>query len=198
MFRLIETIRWEDGSFNNMSYHEERMYRGMKQIFGVDKKVKLVDWLADWPKPERGLYKCRIVYNNKSHDVQFSQYTMRNVQSLMLVPDDAISYDHKFEDRHEIDANFRKRRRCDDVLIVRRGQITDTSAANIVFRKKDKWITPASYLLPGTMRQSLLDSGAIQEDEVTPEKLRGFESFKIINAMLRFDSIEAPIENIVG
>jgi len=35
MFRLIETIRFQDGRFNNLGYHEQRMYRAMKEIFGL-------------------------------------------------------------------------------------------------------------------------------------------------------------------
>jgi 4-amino-4-deoxychorismate lyase len=197
MFRLIETIRLYDGQFNNLGYHEQRMYRAMKQIFGVDQKINLEEMLSTHSKPTSGLYKCRLVYNNKTHHVEFISYTVRSAHWLRIVHDDTISYDHKFEDRKEIENNFEKRGNCDDVLIIKKGKVTDTSQANILFRRRNQWITPTSLLLPGTMRQSLLDRKAIAEEEIHVDDLSGFESFKLVNAMVMFDAPERSIENIV-
>jgi len=197
MFRLIETIRLHDGQFNNLGYHEQRMHRAMKEIFGVDQKVNLEEMLSPYPKPVSGLYKCRLVYNNKTHQVEFTSYTVRPAHWLRIVHDDTISYDHKFEDRKEIDNNFKKRGNCDDVLIIKKGKVTDTSRANILFRSGNGWITPTSLLLPGTMRQSLLDSKKIAEEEIHVDDLSRFKSFKLVNAMLMFDSPERSIENII-
>ena len=197
MFRLIETIRLSDGQFNNLNYHEQRMHRAMRQIFGVDKTVNLGTLLDQYPRPTSGLHKCRLLYNNKRHEVEFIPYAMRSAHWLKIVHDDAISYDHKFEDRKEIESNFMKRDDCDDVLIIKKGAVTDTSQANIVFRRKDEWITPASFLLPGTMRQNLLDNRKIVEEEIHLDGLSGFDSFKLVNAMLMFDGPERSIQNIV-
>ena len=197
MFRLIETIRLYNGQFNNLSYHEQRMHRAMKQIFGVDQKIELEEVLGAYSKPASGLYKCRLLYNNKMHQVEFISYAVRSAHWLKIVHDDAISYEHKFEDRHEIENDFKKRGNCDDVLIIKKDRVTDTSQANIVFRTKNEWITPSSFLLPGTMRQSLLDRKTIVEREIHIDELSGFESFKLVNAMLMFDSPERSIENIV-
>lgn len=197
MFRLIETIRLHDGQFNNLGYHEQRMHRAMKEIFGVDQKVNLEEVLSNHPKPTLGLYKCRLVYDNKRNEVEFISYTVRPAHWLKMVQDDTISYDHKFEDRKEIENDFKKRGNCDDVLIIKKGRVTDTSQANIVFRRRNEWITPTSFLLPGTMRQSLLDRKTIVEEDIHVDELSGFESFKLVNAMLMFDAPERSIENIV-
>ena len=197
MFQLIETIRLHDGQFGNLRYHEQRMQRAMKEIFGVDQKVNLEEVLRTYSKPTLGLYKCRLVYNNKRNEVELISYTIRPAHWLKIVHDDTISYDHKFEDRDEIENDFNKRGNCDDVLIIKKGRVTDTSQANIVFRRRNEWITPASFLLPGTMRQSLLDRKMIVEEEIHVDDLSGFESFKLVNAMLMFDAPERPIENIV-
>ena len=197
MFRLIETIRLQDGQFNNLGYHEQRMHRAMKEIFGVDRKVNLEEVLSNRPIPAVGLHKCRLVYDNKRIEVEFSPYTVRPAHWLKIVQDDAICYDHKFEDRSEIENVFKKRGTCDDVLIIKKGRVTDTSQANIVFRRRNEWITPSSFLLPGTMRQSLLDRKTIVEEEVRVDELSGFETFKLVNAMVMFDAPERSIENIV-
>jgi len=197
MFQLIETIRLLDGQFGNLRYHEQRMQRAMKEIFGADQKVNLEEMLRNYSKPTLGLYKCRLVYNNKRNEVEFISYTSRPAHWLKIVHDDTISYDHKFEDRNELENDLKKRGNCDDVLIIKNGRVTDTSQANIVFRRRNEWITPASFLLPGTMRQSLLDRKMIVEEEIHVDDLSGFESFKLVNAMLMFDAPERSIENIV-
>jgi 4-amino-4-deoxychorismate lyase len=197
MFQLIETIRLHDGQFGNLGYHEQRMRRAMKELFGVDQKVNLEEMLRKYSKPTRGLYKCRLIYNNKRDEVEFISYTVRPAHWLKIVHDDTISYDHKFEDRMELENDFSKRANCDDVLIIKKGWVTDTSSANIVFRRRNEWITPTSFLLPGTMRQSLLDKRTIVEEEIHVDELSGFESFKLVNAMLMFDAPERSIENIV-
>ena len=197
MFRLIETIRLSNGQFNNLGYHEQRMNKAMREIFGVDRNVRLEEMLNAHVKPSTGLYKCRLSYNNKMHEVEFSLYTIRPVRSLKIVRDDSITYDHKFEDRKEIERNFGKRGDCDDVLFVKQDRVTDSSQANLVFRKGTVWSTPVSCLLPGTMRQSLLEAKSIREEEININELSRFESFKLVNAMLLFDAPESAIENIV-
>jgi 4-amino-4-deoxychorismate lyase len=181
-----------------LGYHEQRMHRAIKEIFGVDQKVNLEEVLSNYSKPAVGLYKCRLVYNNKRKEVEFISYTVRPAHWLKIVHDDAISYDHKFEDRKEIENDFKKRGNCDDVLIIKKGRVTDSSQANIVFRRRNEWITPSSFLLPGTMRQSLLDRKTIAEEEIHVDDLSGFESFKLVNAMLLFDAPERSIENIIS
>ena len=86
----------------------------------------------------------------------------------------------------------------DEIIIVQNGQITDTSYSNLVFFDGEKWITPTTYLLNGTMRQSLLQTKQIIEKPIQVEDLNRFESFKLINAMMDLEeSPELPISIIV-
>ena len=196
MFRLIETIRFHDGRFNNLVYHERRMRRALKGIYGAEDEIKLEMVLNQFPKPGPGLYKCRLMYDNKSNLAEFTPYQARPVNSLKLIYDDNISYPHKFCDRTGLENHFGQRGVCDDVLIIRNGMVTDTAYANIAMRRGKEWFTPWSFLLAGTMRQSLLDRKLIREVEMKVDEIVNFESFKIINAMLMFDAQEVSIENI--
>lgn len=122
----------------------------------------------------------------------------RIIESLKLVYDDAISYLHKFEDRSQLDKDFEQRGECDDVLIVKNGMVTDSWQANIVFRKGGEWFTPLPGLLKGTMRESLLDEGRIQEREIYVDEIREFDAFRLINALRPFDEVpEVSIRKIV-
>ncbi len=195
MFPLIETIRLQDGHFTNLGYHERRMQAALRDIFGVNGKINLREMLANFPTS--GFFKCRLMYDNKAHQAEFIRYTPLPVNSLKLVYDNAISYRNKWSDRTGLENLSDQRGDCDDVLIIQNDQITDTAIANVVFRKGKEWFTPSSYLLPGTMRQSLIDNHMISEIDMKSSDIRHFDSFKIINAMLRFDAPEIPISKIV-
>ena len=63
---------------------------------------------------------------------------------------------------------------CDEaVLLSTTGEICCGSAANLIVRRKNQWLTPrlSSGCLPGVMRQQGLDQGLLQEAklEATPE-----------------------------
>jgi hypothetical protein len=47
------------------------------------------------------------------------------------------------------------------------------------------------------MRQHLIDRGIIEAQRVEVGDLSTFESFKLINAMLRFDFPERPISAVI-
>jgi para-aminobenzoate synthetase/4-amino-4-deoxychorismate lyase len=73
----------------------------------------------------------------------------------------------------------------DDVLLYNeRHEITETSIANVVLRKNGRWVTPplSCGLLPGTMRQRLLDEGKIAEEVLTLDDLKNAEIY-LINSL---------------
>jgi 4-amino-4-deoxychorismate lyase len=197
MCRLIESIKLLDGKFHNLSYHEERMMSSLRKLFGHNELIDLQVYLNSKRFPRKGFYKSRIVYDHRTMEIEFTPYVARPVQNLKVIEDDGIEYDLKLADRSAIDRLFQRRGRCDDILIVRNGRVTDSSISNVVFRKGSDWFTPRSPLLKGTMRQNLLDQKNIREEEISKKDIRSFETFKTINAMLEFDSPEIEVSNIV-
>jgi len=196
MSLLLESIKLNDGEFSNLFYHEQRMNRSLKMLCGVHNQFILEDFLNEIERPEKGLYKCRIVYDDEIKDVEFIPYQPKSIRSLRIVEHDRINYEFKYADRRTIDRLFELRKGCDDIIIIKRGLVTDSSFSNIVFKKGKHWYTPWSALLKGTMRQSLLEDGIIEEEEIRKEDLKDFESFKLINAMLGFDGPEVNISQI--
>lgn len=180
-----------------MFYHEQRMMYSLKEVFRHNELIDLGKYLDSKSFPRQGLYKCRILYDHHTMETEFSPYQPRPVRTLKVVEDDVIRYDFKFADRTDIDRLFARRGHCDDVLIIRDGRVTDCSFANIVFRKGEDWYTPASPLLKGTARQRLLEERNIQAREIFKYEIHSFGTFKIINAMLEFDSPEIEVSNIV-
>jgi len=197
MSRLIESIKLLDGKFYNLPFHEKRMAHTLSELFGMSEPVRLEEYLNEGEFPPKGLFKCRLVYDNIYREKTFSRYDPRIIKTVKVVREDGIQYPFKFEDRAVLDRLFGMRGNCDDVMIIRKGQVTDCSYSNIVFRRGSEWVTPASPLLEGTMRAKLIGQNKIQAREILEEDIRSFDSFKIINAMLEFDSPEIEVSRIV-
>ena len=185
-----------DGEYHNLFYHEQRMNHALRNLYGTESYFNLERFLNDIDRPAQGLYKCRVAYDDQTTDVEFLPYTPRPVNTLRVVEHDRIHYEFKYCDRTNIDRLFALRQDKDDVLIVKRGLVTDTSYANILFKKGKRYYTPWSPLLKGTMRQQLLEKDKIIEEEIRVEDISGYESFKLINAMIGFDGADLPVQNI--
>jgi len=215
MSRLLETIRFEDGKFSNLLYHQQRMNHSRKELFGCMDEIDLENTLHSAGfiiRPQRAtdlqsgsselekaqdLYKCRIIYSEKIEQLEFVPYNLPSINSLKIIFDDQIDYSHKFNDRTRINELFEKRENYDDILIVKNGFVTDTSVANILCRNGKKWLTPAHPLLKGTQRAYLLDKELIETANIRLQDLKYFEKTRLINAMIQFeDNLEISLLNI--
>ncbi len=197
MSLLLESIKLKDGEFYNLFYHEQRMNRSLKLLCGEQEHFDLEKFLQNIEQPKQGLYKCRITYDDYSKEVEFLPYSFKEVKTLRIIEHDRVSYEFKYADRRTLNRLFDLRKDCDDILIVKRGFVTDSSYSNIVFKKGKHWYTPWSALLKGTMRAYLIERNVIQEEEIRVEDLGSFEYFKLINAMTGFDAPEIDVSNIV-
>ena len=75
---------------------------------------------------------------------------------------------------------------ADDWLFMNsRGEITESTIANLVIRMGSRWITPAvnSGLLAGTYRRRLISTGVLQEQVVTPRMLQTATEIGLINSV---------------
>ena len=197
MSLLIESIKLLDGKFNNLFYHEQRMRNSLEDLCGVEDLINLEEFLFNFKVPKEGLYKCRIVYDDLNKEVEFVPYVPKLLNTLKVVEGNGIDYEYKYKDREEIDELFALRETCDDILIIKDELVTDSSFSNIVFKRDGEWVTPWSALLRGTMRNSLVETQTIKEEEIRKEDISSFESFKLINAMLGFEGPEMSISNII-
>lgn len=197
MSLLIESIKLLDGRFCNLQWHQRRMTRSLQSLFAINGQIDLEKYVSESAFPDKGLYKCRIVYDASTMEKAFTPYQTRTVRRVKALEDDQISYHLKFADRQPINQLFNLRGDCDDVLIIRNGRVTDCSYSNVVFRKGREWFTPDSPLLEGTMRQRLIEENKVTVREILQKDIRSFDSFKLINAMLEFDGPEIDVSDIV-
>jgi len=186
----LETIKALDGEIYNIDYHQKR-YEKVLAAFGVVKVKDLREYLTP---PRKGLYRCRVLYTLNSIDVSYHKYIKRRINTLKLVYDDEIEYSVKSADRKKLDLLFSKKEFCDDVLIVKKEYVSDTTIANIAFLKNGVWFTPKNALLRGTTRERLLYEGKIVEKNILKKDLFTYERVALLNAMIDFDII--PVDNI--
>ncbi len=195
MCLFIESICLREGKFQNLELHEQRMHRALSSV-GSNSKIDLSKILASQKIPSSGWWKCRVVYGNQSQEISIEKYQPKQVSSLKLVHDDLISYSHKYADRSALEKLFAMRESCDDIVIIKNGNVTDSFYANLAFKKGNDWFTPANYLLPGVMRERFLKDQIIKTTAITETNIRNFEKVKLINALLGFNGPEIDIENI--
>jgi 4-amino-4-deoxychorismate lyase len=198
MSLLVETIKVENGIPQNLSFHNERVSRSLYGIYGL-KKESFLEQIVIVPEyAQKSVYKCRVLYDDKTTEFEFLQYTVSPVRSLKLIFDDYICYPYKYIARDKINRLIEKHGDCDDILIIKNGMVTDSSYANVIFRDLNgNWVTPSTYLLAGTRRANLLQQGLITETKLSYREIPKYSEVKLINAMLGIDDTEGiPVGNI--
>jgi len=189
--KYLETIRAEDGELYHLKYHQWRL----ESALGTKKTHQLHELLSP---PKKGLYRCRVLYDEENFEVEYIKYTKRQVKRLKLLYDDTIEYEKKYENRDRLNQLFSKREDADDILIVKNSLLSDTSIANIALFDGEVWFTPKRPLLQGTTRARLLKSGKIVEKEIRVEDIMSYEKIALMNAMIDFDIIaQENIEEII-
>ena len=197
MFRFIETIKFKDGKLHNLSYHNDRFRKTRGAFFSIYDNSRLEELIAPPSDRDDQLQKCRIEYGKSINNIEFLPYIKREVSTLKIVIADDIIYSYKYADRTGLENLFKKRENCDDILIVKKGYVTDSYYGNILFRDGKEWITPSTPLLKGTQREYLLHKGIIKEKSVLVDDIKNYKKLRLINAMNCLeDAPDIEIDNI--
>jgi len=198
MLQLIETICFENGIFHRIPLHQERMTRARSHFFNCADTISLAAVLEIPEILKKQKVKCRISYSRTIDEIEYEIYVPKEIQKIQCVYDDSAWYDHKLKNRDALLLLLDKRGTAEEVLIVRNGYITDTSYANVVLRKENKWYTPDIPLLPGTRRTHYLQNGILSEAQIKPSELCQYDELRLINAMLSMEeSATIPIDHIL-
>lgn len=184
--QFFETLKLLNGQLCNMEFHLERVQKTQAAFFSdAEFDVNAVyDALTDYPE---GLFKVRVDYASAITGIRVDLYEIQPHRKLGLIETGNFDYSFKFADRDFFRESLNCYPDCDDILFLKDGCITDTTYCNIALFDGEEWITPATFLLPGTKRAALIHSGALREAAVTLRDLPGFEAIAFINAMRDFE-----------
>lgn len=184
MFQFIESICCVDKQLRNLEFHQARFNRTRNDHFNEIEPILLHEMIK-FPNditPEK--YKVRIVYDREIQSIEFQPYHIQPIHSIKLFEiENKIDYSYKYLDRWFFD-DYLKEAQTDDLILVKSTYITDSLYANLVFFDGIQWITPRTFLLKGTMREALLQSGQIIQKNIKMSDLSNFKSFKRVNAMM--------------
>jgi len=198
MCQFVETICIQDGKARNLRYHIDRMNRTIRQFFPHLTSVTEADLLPQIPQ-ESGLQKARVVYSAEGiTERTFAPYALRTIQSIALVEDNDINYRWKSTDRTPLTRQREKAPHADEVIIIKDGCVTDTSYTNLCFFDGHEWFTPDTPLLPGTMRQYLLDQGLIKPRHILATDIPHYQRVSLINAMMVLGDLCFDVASIQG
>lgn len=190
MFHLFETIQVRDGVPQHLSWHQARLNDSYCRYFKRFGGAVLEEVIRVPGAYRQGIVKCRFLYNRSAYSAEFFHYSPRTIRSLKLVEGDHIEYSMKYTGRDSLEQLARLKGDCDDILVVQNGRITDTSYTNIVLFNGEMWVTPIYPLLHGTCRARLIKEGRIREGDIRVEDLKHYKTFRLINAMMDFNTQE--------
>ena len=197
MYPLFESLCVQDGKLLNSQWHENRFQTSYNQYYGSPAPFFLLEGLNIPNNFSQGRVKLRIRYNHKDRIFHFEHYQIQKIESLQLVYTEELDYSYKYTERENLNALFAQKGKSDDVLIVKKGRITDSLYANVVFFDGNEWWTPNHPLLKGTCRARLLSQEIIKEILLEVNDLKNFKGLKLINAMRDMDQPIIPIENLI-
>lgn len=188
-FALIETLKWNGTAFENLDLHLTRMAKSA-EFFGIAFEIsrienalnqRLIEWGA---APAR----VRILANFENCEIEF--HTFDNTKdeykikiSETYIVSNSLWLKHKTTNREIYDSEFQKANAegFDEVIFVNDdGEITEGSRTNIFLDFGDGILhTPKLEcgVLPGVLRQKLIDEGKAFEANLTLADLRKAKIF---------------------
>ncbi len=184
---LFETLRIEDGRLMHLSWHNGRMNRCRREIFGAKEELDISKYVGNIP--DRGVYRCKVYYTLYIESVDISPYLHTPLRILGVVEAD-MDYGCKYADRSFFEKLRALSPDMDDVVIVRDGLLSDTTTANIALQIDDEWFTPAKPLLEGTTRKRLLEEGRLRERDLHIGDLYDCDSLAVMNALRGFEVVD--------
>jgi para-aminobenzoate synthetase / 4-amino-4-deoxychorismate lyase len=194
-FSLFETLAYDprDG-FRDLDRHLERLASSARYFGfaydGVEVRQLLEKAVADETSPRR--IRCTLsrdgavgVDARPAAGADASRPVRVAIDDVGVDPSDPLLY-HKTTLRERYDRAAARHPEVDDVLLVNdRGDITESTVANVAVRLGGRWFTPPldSGLLPGTARAAALAEGSLRERRVTPGDLRRADAIALVSSV---------------
>ncbi|MDR0355117.1 MAG: aminotransferase class IV [Deltaproteobacteria bacterium] len=196
---FTEAIKQLDGRAYCLNLHLERMNRASQEFYGRKIDFDLMDVVSSYSKQfPKGLFKIRLVYGRSLIETECQPYKAKKIKTVELAPADCLDYGHKYLDRRELN-ELKRNSSADEIIVIQKGQVTDSSIANLVFENEKGLFTPKNSLLKGVKREKLLHEGTIVEKVIEVSNIAEYKTIRFINAMIDLeDGIETSVRNIVN
>lgn len=200
-FYVYESLLLEDGAFFLGERHLNRFTRSVL-FFGLSRDEltfrRSMETLMETIAAENpcGVYKVRICFFGPGHETDWSCDPVPSLPDPYTIALSRIKTDtgtpfspHKTSNRHHIEMALATVPDASDVILInKRGEIAESSRANIVLELDGKKYTPplSAGILPGVFREELLATGEIEERVLYPKDYEEADTVLIINSVRRF------------
>ncbi len=191
-FRLIESLRLENGFYTLLDRHVARLSASAGYFGFICDQEKIRHALATHAAYTPGLCKVRLLLAADG-GIEISSEPLVESGGALRVAVGAIEVDsgdpmryHKTTRRELLDAARSGIPDCDEVLLLNEhGQLTEGSYHTLVVKLAGLCVTPPLEcgLLPGVLRGELLESGEISERILFPDDLDRAEELWLINSV---------------
>ncbi len=199
-FRLFESLLIEDGEYFLLDRHLARLEASANFfgfVFPADEIHSELDRLSTvYPT---GTWKIRLLLtkggqlNTETLVLEQRQQELRVALASEPVNSSDRLLFHKTTNRGFYSSQLAAHPDCNDVIFWNeRGEVTESSIANVVLPAEGKLFTPPvdAGLLAGTFRDQLLTEGKIFERTITIEELRRTTEFFLINSVRRWMKVK--------
>ena len=191
-FRLLETIRLDVGGPGDLTAHLDRL-EASAEWFGfacdraaIDREIRLL------PRPNLQQRLRILLARDGTTSLSVTALGAEPATSISLAIDterlrsDDTFCRHKTSNRAHYEAARGRHPEADDVVLVNeRGEVMETTIANLLYRLGSRWYTPAlsSGGLNGIGRQGLLDAGEITERVLWLDELRSCDELRVVSSL---------------
>jgi para-aminobenzoate synthetase/4-amino-4-deoxychorismate lyase len=193
-FELLETLRFEvEGGFLWLQEHLDRMSASAAH-FGFDfDEAACRSALHDAVSGVGvGPYRVRLI-SDRNGSVKAEASVLENapVPTTVAIDDEPVSSRnvflfHKNTRRAVYDERLARHPDAEDVLLVNeRGEVTESTVANLLVKIDDGWYTPPldSGCLPGIYRAQLVEKAEVSERVITVAELERAEAVELVNSV---------------
>ncbi len=196
-FRLLESILLEGGELFLLTRHLERLKASAKYFnFHLPEEQIICELNRAVAKCSKERWKIRL-FLSKDGEIEVEAIQLRSARDLPLrvalagqpVDSNDKFLFHKTTNRQIYDQAIAQRPDCDDVILWNeRGEVTESSVANVVLQAGGELFTPQqnSGLLAGTFRDQLLEEGKLRERVIHKEELPQGSTFFLINSVQKW------------
>jgi para-aminobenzoate synthetase/4-amino-4-deoxychorismate lyase len=202
-FDLVESFRCKDGKGFLMNAHLARLRRSAKRLGFVWNEARLrADMEKELARHRTGVWKIRLRMARdgrvrcEAEPIHLPLKKWRIALAKTPVDERDIFLYHKTTRRDVYDHHRLSYPGMDDVILWnRRGEITESTVANVVVEMKGKRYTPpvSSGLLGGVFRQTLLRRGRVRERALTRQDLRRADGVFLVNSVRGWIPVESRV-----
>jgi para-aminobenzoate synthetase/4-amino-4-deoxychorismate lyase len=206
-FELLETMLWEpEGGVALRDRHLQRL-EDSADYFAIPLERQVVEAALEQavgavprrPHRVRLLVDAHGRVRTETEVLEHRPRPWRVALATEPVSSDDPFLFHKTTHRQVYDRHRARFPDHDDVLLWNeRGEVTEATLANVVYRRGNRWLTPpvTCGLLGGTLRAELLELGRLAEAPLRVSDLSGIDDIRLINSVRQWIEIEldqAPI-----